>query len=334
MSELDRNQFLNSGLTLVNCSLTNDPYCAFKRGGYYNITGDSMTGKSILTVQLFAEAANDEIFDEYAFHHDNPEDGVHLDIAEVFGTSTAERINEYASETAEEMYSKMKRYFKKGPCIGVVDSIDALTTLNEMKKGDEIAGAIEEGQTVAGVMSDGKARVNSSYLRQLMRPLRDSGSLLFIISQTRDSLGTGFTPKTRSGGRALRFYAQTELWLSNKKTLKKTVRGVEREVGHIIEFSVKKTRHSSHKSKVEVPLLNDYGFDDIGSCVDWLMMNKYWDGKKKINATEFGVELSRQDLIAYIEEKSSRYEKLRELVGTVWNDIRKALRPDRKKRYN
>lgn len=331
---MDRDQFLNSGLTLVNCALTGDPFCGFKKGGYYNITGDSMTGKSIWTLQLFAEAANDPIFDDYSFQHDNPEDGVHLDVSEVFGEKTATRIEEYASETAEEMYSKMKKHMKSGPTLGVVDSMDALTTLAELKKGDEIATAIEEGSTTTGIMSDGKAKVNSSNLRQMMKPLKDTGSFLFIISQTRDSVGTGFNPKTRSGGRALRFYAQTEIWLSNKKTLKKTVKGIDREVGQVVEFAVKKTRHSSFKTKVEVQLLNDYGFDDIGSCVDWLIQNKHWSGGKKIKAPEFKGEYSRADLIAYIEEKEVRHEKLRTLVGKVWTEIRDAIRPDRKKRYN
>ena len=132
----------------------------------------------------------------------------------------------------------------------------------------------------------------------------------------------------------MRFYAQTEIWLSNKKTLKKTVKGIDREVGQVVEFAVKKTRHSSFKTKVEVQLLNDYGFDDIGSCVDWLVQNKHWSGGKKIKAPEFKGEYSRADLIAYIEEKEVRHEKLRTLVGKVWSEIREAIRPDRKKRYN
>jgi hypothetical protein len=336
----DTDDYLSSGLTLVNLALTDNPFCAFKRGSYNFIVGDSMTGKSWFSTQLFAEAAHDPTFEDYTLVFDQPEDGVQFDVGSTFGQKTAERIRppryvdeqETSSETVEEMYSLARKFMKKGPTIEIVDSMDALTSLAEIKKSEKIAEGIEEGEETKGIMSDGKAKVNSMMLRQLMSPLQKHKSLFFIISQTRDAVGNMFSEKTRSGGKALRFYATTELWFSVRQTLKKTVKGQPRDVGALIQIKVKKNRHSSQRTTIDVPLLHDYGFDDIGSCVDWLCKN-HWKSGKTIDAPEFKVSLKRDALVAYIEDKESRYEKLKLLTGEVWLSIREGMKPKRKKRY-
>lgn len=339
----DSDNYLSSGLTLLNCALTDDPFCAFKKGTYNFIVGDSMAGKTYFSMQLFAEAAHDDAFSDYKLIFDEPEDGALMDVAETFGAATEDRVRPPfmldddqwgSSETVEEMYSRAKKVFRKGPCLQVVDSMDALTSLAEMKKADQISESFEDDSEVKGIMSDGKAKANSMMLRQLMKPMQQHGSLLFIICQTRDSVGKLFSEKTRSGGKALRFYATTELWFSIKKTLKKKVKGQDREYGSLIQIKVKKNRNSSQRPVVEVPLLSDYGFDDIGSCINFLRENKHWTGEKKIVCPEFSdTPVSMGDLLAMVEEKPARQNKLRTLVGQVWNEIREATKPKRKKRY-
>lgn len=339
---IDTDNYLSSGLTLLNCGLTDNPYCAFKKGLYNLIAGDSMSGKTWFAMQLFAEAAHDESFKDHKLIFDQPEDGALMDVADFFGQETADRIvpasydedgDPSDSETLEEMYSLAKKAFRKGPCIEFVDSHDALTCLAEMDKAEKIDAAVENDTSVAGIMSDGKAKVNSAGLRLLKKPLKAHGSIFFMISQLRDNLGFGFEKKSRSGGRALRFYASTEIWFTPIKTITKKVKGKDREIGNMISIKVKKNRNSSQRPTVIVPLIHDYGFDDVGSCVDWLREN-HWKGEKKINCPEFSTTpLSREDLIALIEEKLSRYEKLKRLVGKVWNEIRSNMKPQRKKRY-
>jgi RecA/RadA recombinase len=313
------------------------------KGSYNFIVGDSMSGKTYFSMGLFAEASHDENFSDYDMVFDEPEDGAQMDVAKCFGEATEDKVRPPflmedeswgSSETVEEMYSRTKKAFKAGPTIQVVDSMDALTSLAEMKKADQISDAIEDDGDVKGIMSDGKAKVNSMMLRQIMKPMQRHGSMLFIISQTRDSVGKLFSAKTRSGGKALRFYATTELWFSVKQTIKKTIRKKEREIGKLIQIKVEKNRNSSQRGMVEIPLIHDYGFDDIGGCVAWLADN-HWKGTKKLECGEFSkTPLSATELIAFIEEKESRYEKLQNLVGEVWNDIREATRPKRRARYS
>lgn len=339
---IDLSEFLDSGLTLLNLGLTGNPFAGFKKGSYVSVVGDSMTGKSLFLFQVFAEAANDEKFDDYDLLFDNPEDGVHIDITDMYGEKVASRVKPLheedgtavASSTVEEMYSRTRRHVKRGPCIVCVDSNDALSTMAEQKKELEIDDAVDSGKDTKGIMTDGKARANSAGLRSLQTVLKRSGSLFFMISQTRENLGSAFAGKTRSGGKALRFYSQAEIWFTTVKTLKKSVRGKDREIGQLVEIAIKKTRTSSTKWKVTIPLLIDYGFDDVGSCVDWLIENKHWSGGKKIKAPEFSDEpLSRQELLEFIEEKSGRRKKLRRIVGEVWKEIKEALSHKRTKRY-
>jgi RecA/RadA recombinase len=339
----DSDNYLSSVITLLNCALTDDPFCAFPKSSYNYVVGDSRAGKTYFIQQLFAEAAHDENFDDYDLIFDEPEDGALMDRAELFGEVTEERVRPPfmiddetwgSSETVEEMYSRAKKAFKNGPCIQAVDSMDALTSLAELKKSEKIADAIEDEADTKGIMSDGKAKVNSMMLRQIMKPMKKHGSLLFIISQTRDSVGQLFSTKTRSGGKALRFYATTEIWFSIKKPLKRTIKKKEREVGNIIQISVKKNRNSSQCPTIEVPFLHDYGFDDIGCCIGFLVDNGHWKGDNKIVCPEFSSKpVARTDLIKYIEEKSARHDKLRVIVGEVWNEVREATKPKRKKRY-
>lgn len=340
----DPENYVSSGSTLLNCGLTDNPYCAYEKGKYYFFVGDSQSGKTFFSMTLFAEAARDESFANYRFIHNNTEDGMMFDVARYFGQSVADRLEApsytedgepMSSEYLEDFYTHAKKCFLEGPCIYILDSIDALTSRQEEKKEAKMDIEAAAGRAVTGEMSDGKAKINSSRLRRLLKPMKKHGSILIIIVQTRDNLGNGFSEKTRSGGRALKFYATSEIWTSVRKTLTKEVKGKKRKYGIITQMDIKKNRHSDHVGSVEIPILAGYGFDDIGSCVDWLVENEHWKvSGKRIVAPDFSEEpLNREKLISVIENKKNGHYKLQEIVGEAWNQIREAMKPKRKPRY-
>lgn len=341
--EFDPDNFLGTASTLLNCALTDNPFCALEKGKYYLFVGDSQSGKSFFTMCAFAEATIDTSFDNYTFIHDNTEDGALFETDRYFGARVANRIqapqtdedgNPSCSEYLEDFFRNARKAFQKGPTIYVLDSIDALPSRQEEAKAEAQEKEALAGKPVTGEMSDGKARINSKGFRRLMKPMKASGSILIIVVQTRDNLGMGFTPKTRSGGRALKFYATSEIWTSVAKTLKKEIRGEQRQYGINVQMDVKKNRHTDHVGKVTIPIIAGYGFDDIGGCIDWLVQNKHWTGGKKIAAEEFSdVPLSREKLITKIENMKNGHYRLRELVGEVWNRIREEMKPKRKPRY-
>jgi len=165
--------------------------------------------------------------------------------------------------------------------------------------------------------------------------LRDTDSILIIISQTRENLGMGFEKKSVSGGKALRFYAALEIWTSLAGAIKKKVRGKDRKIGIHAKAVLKKNRVTG--------LLNDgaiidiypsYGIDDIGGCVDFLVSEGWWKkNKQSIMATEFKVTCTREKLIAYIEE-NKLMRQLQRITGRCWKEIQQDTCLNRPKRYD
>jgi hypothetical protein len=187
-----------------------------------------------------------------------------------------------------------------------------------------------------GSYGDGKAKVNSQLLRTVLGRLRDTGSVLVIINQTRDSFDP-FKPKTRSGGHALQFYAMVELWSSVKRRIERTIKGKKRQIGVLCKIAVRKNRASGRERTVVVPIYHSYGIDDVGSCIEYLVDEGRWQKKgQKIVVSGWGprkeIAEPPQKLATLIEEKGW-VDDLRELVGETWNEIERASELKRKRRY-
>jgi len=173
------------------------------------------------------------------------------------------------SHSIEEFYYHIDDALEqKKPFIYILDSMDSLSSKAEKDKFDETKMAYRKGKEVAGSYGDGKAKKNSTSLRQLLAPLQKTGSILIIINQTRDNLGFGFGKKTRSGGRALRFYATIELWSSVKRKLSRTIKGKKRQLGVECSIQIKKNRITGRERTLTLPIYHSFGIDDVGSCVN------------------------------------------------------------------
>jgi RecA/RadA recombinase len=340
---LTAKDYLSTGSTLLNLACAGRALGGFAKGRYYFIVGDSSAGKTLLALTCFAEATINLNFDDYRLIYDNAEDGAMFDFEKFFGKDCAERVEPPAedkgvpvfSTTIEEFYYHLDDATKEQkPFVYVLDSMDSLSSDGEGQKFDEQKEAHRKGKDTAGSYGDGKAKINSAGLRKIMPYLRKTGSILIIISQTRDNLGFGFEKKTRSGGRALKFYATVEMWLSKTGTIKKTVKGKERKMGVTTQIEVKKNRITGKERSVEIPILNSIGIDDLGSCIDYLVEERHWKKSgPNISAPEFNHNGSREALIKLIES-SDEERKLRLLVASVWNEIEDALNVSRKGRYS
>lgn len=342
VENLKPSDFLSSGSTLINLACSGRPFGCFAVGRYYLLVGDSASGKTFLSLTCLAEAASKRRFDKYRFIFDNAEDGALMNIADFFGPAVAERMEPPArdadgpvfSSTIEEFYYHVDDAIRTGkPFIYVLDSMDALTSADEKDKFQEQKKAHRSGKQAAGSYGDGKAKKNSAGLRKVLADLKRTGSLLIVINQTRDNLGFGFEKKTRSGGRALRFYATLELWSSVKQKLRKTVKGKQRQIGILTEVQVKKNRVTGRERTVTVPILHSYGIDDTSGCIAFLLEEGHWKGKdSSIVAPEFDFKGSKEKLVALIEE-GGRQKELRLLVAQVWDELEQACASKRKRRY-
>jgi len=334
---------LSSGSTLLNLACTNNPFGAFTKGKYYFLVGDSASGKTFLSMTCFAEALRHPSFKNYRLIYDNVEDGMNIDLEKLFNKEVAKRVepprkdadgSPIYSMLIEEFYYNLDNAIKDNkPFIYILDSMDGLDSEAESTKFEEEKEAHEKGKTVSGSYGTQKARKNSDNMRRAVHKLKKSGSILIVISQTRDNIGFGFEKKTRSGGRSLTFYATIEIWSSITGKIKKTVKGKTRQIGVHINLKVKKNRITGELHESKMDIFPSYGIDDIGSCIDYLIEEKWWSLQgKKIVAKEFDVVLSRDKLIKHIEE-NNLYKELQVTAGRCWREIRQACSLDRKNRY-
>lgn len=340
-------KLLSSGSTLLDLGCSGSPRGAYAKGQYIFFVGDSDSGKTWYSMTLFAEAARNKKFDDYDFIYDPAEGGAQMDIEYYFGEDVADRLqapqeNEdgdgVASAFVEDFYINLDRRLDSGvPCIYVLDSMDALNPRIADEKFEDDRDAIEAGKETGGTYGTDKAKLNSNNLRRVIPKLRETGSILVIISQTRDNIGFGaqYNPKTRGGGRALKFYADIEIWTSVKGGIAKTVRKKKRHVGNLSLCKVKRSRLTGRKAEVIVPFYHEHGIDDVGSCIEYLIDEGHWTkpkGKKVFEAPEFEFTGQEEKLIQLIEEEG-RERELKILVGTVWKEVLEASRVKRKRRY-
>lgn len=337
-------EFLSTGSTLLNLALSDSPWKGFAKGKYYSLVGDSTSGKTFLSLTCLAEAAADPQFDEYRFIFDDSEGGAMMNFEKFFGPKMVARLEPPAkhsdgsprySETIEDMYFFLQDAVDAGrPFIYIEDSMDAISSRQEITKFVDTrkAARSKTQKKVAGDYGDGKAKTNSRHLRIINAGLRDTGSILITISQTRDTMDM-FNPKGHSGGKALKFYSCAQIWSSCGGQIKKTVKGKERIIGTESVIRVRKNRTTGKDRKVRIPIYYDYGMDDIGSCIDYLIDEGHWDGGDRIDTgDDFGGVLKRSELIKRIESEGLEKD-LRSLVSDVWHEIERACAQNRKSRY-
>lgn len=324
---------LGTGSTLFNLACSGRIIGGLPKGHYIWFVGSSDSGKTFLTLTCFAEAGLRKEFEGYRFIYNSPEDGALMDLSFFFGKKAYAKIEVRQSFTAEEFYYDVIDACKEGPCIYVLDSADALSTDAEVKKFDKRKKAHAKGEDAAGIMTDGKAKVHSSNLRQMLKWLKKSGSIVIIISQERDNIGSLFEKNTHSGGRALKFYCTLQVWTSQIKKLTKKVRDKTRQIGILSKIRIKRNRITGKDRAVQIPIYHSTGIDDVGSCIDYLLGEKHWKkGPAGINAKEFNVKLKHAALIRHIEEHDLEQE-LRMIVGKVWREIEEECIVKRKRRY-
>ncbi len=332
-------RLLSTGSTLLNLACSGRPEGGFPVGHYVLLCGDSDSGKTFLGLTCLAEAAIDPAFDGYRLVYDAPEGGALMDVERFFGRRLAERLEQPSdsgpSVTVQEFYAGLDRAFDdKRPFVWVLDSQDCLSSDQEIEKTRKERKARGRGEREAGSYGDAKAKVHSACLRRVMGPLRETGSLLVIANQTRDSFDP-FNQDAYSGGRALKFYAKLQLWSKAGGAIKRHVQGKDRQVGVYAKVRVKKNHLTGRDRQVVVPIYHSCGMDDCGGMVDYLVAEGVWaDDRGAIAADGLGpvMRLRREALVAKIQEAGME-DDLRALVTERWAEVEDACRVERKSRY-
>lgn len=333
---------LSTGSTLLNLALSNNPRGGIPKGKYTYLVGDSKSGKTIMAMTILAEASINKEFEEYALIYDNSEDGMLMDVGFMFGEKLSKKLKPprgsvkepIHSTTVEEFYFHLDDALKsEKPCIYILDSMDGLETQESEEKFSKNKKLHDANKEELGSYGTAKAKLNSTNLPRVVHALRETQSILIIVSQTRDKLGFGFEKKTRSGGKALRFYAHLELWTSIKREEKKKVKGEDIRIGTIMKVSVEKNRLTGKERSVYVPIYDQVGIDDIGSMVDFLIEHGVWGkGKSGFIENTLGIKGRRDGIIEAVESTNLETE-LKTIVTKTWQEIESECEVKRKKKY-
>lgn len=329
--------YLSTGVTLVNLATYGRIDGGLLKGKIYRLSGRSSSGKTFLGRTILAEAASNPSFDGYELVYDDVERGALMDTEKFFGRRLLDRLVPPArdknreplySTQISEFYNRLQRRLDAGKrVVWVEDSLDSLRP--------------DDGAETR--MSDGKAKTNSQRLRELVDPLAATGSILVIVSQVRDNMNLPPIPSMRasmpqdviSGGRAPEFYSTLDIILSKKAAIKAAYKDTDYVIGHHVGVRIRKNRLSGVDHMITFPFYRDYGIDDVGANVDFLVHVKHWNKDKggTILADELDVVTTRTKLIRQIEEGNLQ-QQLREVVGVVWKEIQDAISPKRKPRYD
>ena len=317
-------EFLTSGCTIIDCVVGG----GWAMGRVVNIVGDKSAGKTLLAIEACANF--DRQYPDGYMRYGEAEAAFDQKYAEALGLPEG-RVDFNGSnpdkglDTVEDFFEDMNRCLDKHgdkPMLYILDSLDALSDAAEAGR------EIDEGSFGAN-----KAKKMGELFRRLVRRIEESRCLLIIISQLRDKINVTFGEKqTRSGGRALDFYASQVVWLADVGKLTKEIGGVKRVVGNDVKLRCKKNKVGLPFRECEYPVIYGYGVDDMAANVQWLLEVKRGERLKEVGMSEAGYKVRIGNLRNKGgPEAASVREKLNRIVRDEWTKIETKFLPQSRK---
>ncbi len=312
-------RFFSSGCMLLDCALGG----GYAQGRIINIVGDKSTGKTLLAIEACANFAM--AFDKGLIRYKEAEAAFDKGYAGILGMPLERVEFEEDFDTVEELQKDLQDFAerckkKKQPGLYVVDSLDALSDLAEQ------ARDIEKGTYGAS-----KAKLMSEMFRRDKRKWQKAKVTVLIISQVRDKINAMFGRKwTRSGGKALDFYASQVMYLAEIKKLQKTVRGVKRPHGVEIRCKITKNKVGVPFREVDFSLIFGYGIDDVLASLNWLKGVKALRKVSIAQGARVTQEAKRIKEMRGVRRKK-RVATISEAVKTEWREIEVDFLPTERK---
>lgn len=292
-----------------------------------NVVGDKSTGKTHLAIEAMAnfaiKYADGKIYyreAESAFDDQHAAmNGMPLDRVDRGG----EQLNT-VEDFFEDLHAIIAAHRNSNtPLLYILDSLDALSDREELKRD------LDKGSYGAN-----KAKTMSKLFRELIRDMANVNLTLMIISQVRANIGVTFgETTTRSGGRALDFYASQALYLSQIQQLHREYKindsTIKRTVGIEVRGRVKKNKVGLPFREAQFMIRFGYGIDDVRASIDWL--------KKSGGLGAENAALSRLKEPAFLkavtetDDAATLIQALNGFVSQRWYEIEKHFLPTRGK---
>lgn len=313
------NRFVPTGSMLMDCVLAStDEVGGWARGRIVNIVGDRSTGKTLLAVEacanfaLLAPIGNiryveaESAFDEAYGHVVGMPPGI-------VPIDTIRTVEGFFNDLAEFCAVQSKN---PHPALYVLDSLDALSDDAEMKR--------KMGEGSYGMA---KAKLMSETFRRMVKDITAANCTLMVISQVRDKIGVMFgETKTRTGGKALDFYASQICWLAEIEKTKRTASGIERVTGVVVRVRNRKNKLGVAYREAEQTMMFGYGIDDEVSMLKWLIKAKVIS-----SAVQWMDEVHTARVAGDRARLKQINTELRSMVWSKWNDVERQLAPPMRK---
>lgn len=211
------------------------------KGRVTEIFGGESSGKTTLTLHIIAEAqrgGGTAVFID-------AEHALNVDYARALGVDV-DRLLVSQPDCGEDALEVAQTMIQSGEvAVIVVDSVAALVPRNELE-GDM-------GEAQMGL----QARLMSQAMRKLTVAVSRTGTALIFINQERDKIGVMFgSPKTTTGGRALKFFSSLRLEIARISQIKKA----DQVIGANTKITSVKNKMSAPARKVEIKLIYGSGF--------------------------------------------------------------------------
>lgn len=340
-------RLIPTGVTLLNLACSGTAHGGLSMGKINTLPGGSSSGKTFLGFNIMAALANDPKFADYKIIYDDAEHALEFDVKNLFGKKLSDRViapktskdgKGINSRTIQEFRNNILSHLDKGkPFFWLLDSLDSLSSDEEIEKEYKEAIKAAKSEEHVKALKDGyhteKAKIIGQVLRMIDGDISDTGSSINIIQQTRANIGAGpFAAKEiTSGGNAPFFYSTHCLWTSRVKSHKDPK--FNWEIGQRTKVAVKKNKLTGNKRSIEFDLFNDFGIDNIGSMIDFLLQYDFWKKSgQTINAVDLQIEGTRNKLIEFIETNNLESE-LVAVTESAWNQIEESLKSNRKRRF-
>lgn len=316
--------FISSGSSIMDCALGG----GWALGRVANIVGDRSSGKTLLAIE--AAANFNATYPEGLIRYAESESAFDPSYAEALGMPLHAVVlnQDNPMRTVEDWYEDCEAFLKAReadgkPGLYILDSFDALSDDAEMERD------IDKGSFGAA-----KAKKSGELFRKLIGRLEKTRVALIVVSQIRDKIGVTFgETKTRSGGKALDFYASHIVWLAEIGKIKKTMAGVERVIGVEVRARVRKNKVGLPHRECQYPVLFGYGIDDLTAGVEWLLsVGSEALLKEELGVSKAGFKVRINNLREKGGEEVREFRaKLKALVIAEWTRIESGFLPKAKK---
>lgn len=302
-------EFFSTGCSALDAILGG----GFCLGRTSNVVGDKSAGKTLLAMEATANFCM--TFDDGVVRYAEAEAAFDKPYAGALGIPL-DRIAFNATNqpmaTVEELYEDMVQFMDKYPGVPklyIIDSLDSVSTQEEM-----------EGEFNKASFGGEKPKAIGQLFRRLIDRMQLERMHFMVVSQIRDVMNAKAfqQTKTRSGGKALDFYASWILWLTEIGKIKRTVGGIDRITGLDVKGQCRKNKVGLPWRTVEWPVLFGYGIDDMTASVHYLIENKREKRLLEVDLPMAGYALK---LLHLRDQGGAAANEMRAKLGAIVHEV-------------